>query len=68
MVRLDPQYRIRFGGGGQIDATPAIASMERQIAAIAPGDAPGFRRFLDENRTKLARMEACLETPFHGAS
>ena len=66
MVRLDPQYRIIFGGGGQIDATPDIARMEQQIAAIAPGDAPGFRRFLDENRTKLARMEPCLETPFLG--
>jgi phytoene desaturase len=66
MVRLDPQYRIIFGSGGQIDATPDIARMERQIAAIAPGDAPGFRRFLDENRTKLARMEPCLETPFDG--
>ena len=66
MVRLDPQYRIIFGGGGQIDATPDIARMEQQIAAIAPADAPGFRRFLDENRTKLARMEPCLETPFDG--
>ena len=66
MVRLDPQYRIIFGGGGQIDATPDIARMEQQIAAIAPDDAPGFRRFLDENRTKLARMEPCLETPFDG--
>jgi phytoene desaturase len=66
MVRLDPQYRIIFGSGGQIDATPDIARMEQQIAAIAPADAPGFRRFLDENRTKLARMEPCLETPFDG--
>ena len=66
MVRLDPQYRIIFGQGGEINATPDIARMEQQIAAIAPGDAPGFRRFLDENRTKLARMEPCLESPFLG--
>lgn len=66
MVRLDPQYRILFGSGGTIDATPDIARMERQIAAIAPGDAPGFRRFLNENRTKLALMEPCLGTPFLG--
>ena len=66
MVRLDPQYRIIFGGGGQIDATPDIARMEQQIASISPGDAPGFRRFLNENRTKLARMEPTLETPFDG--
>ena len=66
MVRLDPQYRIIFGQGGEIHATPDIARMEQQIAAIAPGDAPGFRRFLDENRAKLQRMGPCLETPFMG--
>src|SRR5215213_6389514 len=28
MVRLDPQYRIMFGAGGQIDATPNVERME----------------------------------------
>jgi phytoene desaturase len=66
LVRLDPQYRIIFGAGGELNATPDIARMERQIAAIAPGDAPGFRRFLEENRAKLERMLPCLENPFLG--
>lgn len=66
MVRLDPQYRIQFGAGGKLDCTPDIAAMERQIAALSPQDAPGFRRFLEENRTKLALMEPCLESPFLG--
>jgi phytoene desaturase len=66
MVRLDPQYRIQFGAGGQIDATPNIGRMEREIANLSPADAPGFRRFLDENRTKLALMEPCLESAFLG--
>jgi phytoene desaturase len=66
MVRLDPQYRIQFGAGGKLDCTPDIPAMERQIAALSPPDAPGFRRFLDENRTKLARMEPCLERAFLG--
>ena len=66
MVRLDPQYRIIFGNGGELSATPDIERMEQQIAALAPDDAPGFRRFLNENRTKLQRMEPCLETPFLG--
>ena len=65
-VRLDPQYRIQFGAGGKLDCTPDIAAMERQIAALSPTDAPGFRRFLDENRTKLALMEPCLESAFLG--
>ena len=66
MVRLDPQYRIQFGAGGQIDATPDVARMEQQIAALSPADAPGFRKFLSENRTKLHLMEPCLERPFLG--
>jgi phytoene desaturase len=66
MVRLDPQYRIQFGAGGRLDCTPNIAAMEEQIAALSPADVPGFRRFLAENRTKLAAMEPCLETPFLG--
>lgn len=66
MVRLDPQYRIQFGAGGKLDCTPDIAAMERQIAALSPADEPGFRRFLAENRTKLTRMEPCLENSFLG--
>jgi phytoene desaturase len=66
MVRLDPQYRIMFGAGGQIDATPRIEEMERQITALSPADAAGFRKFMAENRTKLELMSPCLETPFHG--
>jgi phytoene desaturase len=66
MVRLDPQYRIMFGAGGAIDASPNVAGMERQIASINPADAPGFRRFLDENRAKLEVMQPCLEQAFLG--
>jgi phytoene desaturase len=66
MIRLDPQYRIQFGAGGKLDCTSDIAAMEEQIAALWPADAPGFRRFLHENRAKLAAMEPCLETPFLG--
>jgi phytoene desaturase len=66
MVRLDPQYRIQFGAGGTLDCTPNIERMEQSIAALAPCDVPGFRRFLAENRAKLAAMEPCLETPFLG--
>jgi len=66
MVRLDPQYRIQFGAGGKLDCSPDVDSMARQITALSPPDAPGFRRFLDENRAKLAAMEPCLESPFLG--
>jgi phytoene desaturase len=66
LVRLDPQYRIIFGEGGELQATPDVARMEEQISAVCASDAPGFRRFLEENRVKLRRMEPCLENPFLG--
>jgi phytoene desaturase len=68
MVRLDPQYHLIFGSGGNLRCTPDVAEMERQIAGIAPGDVPGFCRFLDDNRVKLARFRSCLERPFLGLS
>ena len=64
MVRLDPQYRVQFGEGGQLDCSPHLERMEQSIAALASSDVPGFRRFMEENRTKLHLMEPCLENPF----
>jgi phytoene desaturase len=66
LIRLDPQYRLVFGAGGRLDCTPDVASMERQIGQFSRDDVPGFRRFLAENRQKLALMEPCLESPFLG--
>jgi phytoene desaturase len=66
MVRLDPQYRIQFGAGGCIDATPDPAEMERQIRGLCAADAGGFRRFLDDNRAKFEGIRSCLERPFLG--
>ncbi|HMB55508.1 MAG TPA: phytoene desaturase family protein [Thermoanaerobaculia bacterium] len=64
MVRLDPQYRLLFGAGGSIDATPDLAGMERQVAAIAPGDAANLGRFLDDNRVKMREFRPILESPW----
>jgi phytoene desaturase len=64
LVRLDPQYRLEFGAGGRLDATPDIAHMERQIARLAPRDAGAFQRFLADNRHKLERFKPCLEASF----
>ena len=69
MKRLDPQYRLVFGGKNgapneQIDATADIERMERQIAAISPADAIEFKNFLTRNRQKLAGFLPILESPF----
>ncbi|HXD88275.1 MAG TPA: phytoene desaturase family protein [Urbifossiella sp.] len=66
LVRLDPQYRLVFGGGGQLDCTPDLARMERQLATLCPADAQNLTRFLSENRTKLNGFRPILERPFLG--
>lgn len=65
MRRLDPQYRISFAAGGRIDATPDIAAMDQQIAAISPADRGAIHRFMRDNRVKLARFRPVLESPFN---
>lgn len=64
MTRLDPQYRLVFGSGGQIDATPNIEKMKQEIAKISPGDAEAFQRYMDDNRVKLKKFRPILEKPF----
>jgi phytoene desaturase len=64
MARLDPQYHLIFGGGGDLLATPHISRMEEQIARLSAPDAPQFRRFLADNREKLGRFQYVLENPF----
>lgn len=66
MVKLDPQYRLIFGGGGELHATSDIARMTAEIAKLSPGDAPNFARFMNDNRLKLEKFAPCLQSPFPG--
>jgi phytoene desaturase len=64
MYRLDPQYRLVFGSGGELLATPDLERMERAIGALSPEDARGFHRFFCDNRNKLEKFLPFLESPF----
>jgi phytoene desaturase len=66
LVRLDPQYSLIFGAGGELHATPDLEQMERAIAALCPGDAASFRRFMADSRFKFEQFMPCLERPFLG--
>ncbi|VTR94650.1 phytoene desaturase : Phytoene desaturase OS=Candidatus Entotheonella sp. TSY1 GN=ETSY1_19775 PE=4 SV=1: Amino_oxidase [Gemmata massiliana] len=66
MVRLDPQYRIAFGGGGELNCTPNLEQLETEVARLSPTDAQNVRRFLDDNRVKMEQFRPCLERPFSG--
>jgi phytoene desaturase len=64
MKRLDPQYRLTFGAGGELLCSSDIERMVAEIAKLAPADAPQFRRFMTYNRVKLEKFAPCLQTPF----
>ncbi|MFM8282495.1 MAG: phytoene desaturase family protein [Planctomycetaceae bacterium] len=64
MVRLDPQYRLVFGSGGALLATPDIARMEAEVSRLSPADRGAFTRFMEATRTKFSRFAPFLEQPF----
>ena len=64
LIKLDPQYRLVFGKGGEVLATPHVERMEREIARLCPADAGNMRRFLADNRHKLSKFKPFLETSF----
>ncbi|NBW87027.1 MAG: phytoene desaturase, partial [Planctomycetia bacterium] len=64
MVRLDPQYRLVFGAGGELLATPDIGRMEAEVSRLSPADRGSFTRFMDSTREKFARFAPFLEQPF----
>jgi len=66
MKRLNPQYRLIFGAGGELLCTSDIERMVAEIAKLAPADAPQFRRFMAYNQVKLEKFAPCLQTPFLG--
>ncbi len=66
MKRLDPQYRLVFGAGGELLCNSDMEKMVAEIAKLAPADAPQFRRFMAYNRVKLEKLVPCLQSPFLG--
>ena len=64
MKRLDPQYRMIFGAGGELLRDSDVERMVAEIAKLSPADAPRFRRFMDYNRVKLEKFAPCLQVPF----
>jgi phytoene desaturase len=64
MVRLDPQYRLIFGAGGELMATPDVARMEAEVSRLSPADRGSFTRFMQATRAKFERFAPFLEQPF----
>lgn len=64
MVRLDPQYRLIFGEGGELRCTPDMKQMAAEIAKFAPKDAVNLEKYLKENRHKMTAFRPALERAF----
>lgn len=68
LIRVDPQYRLVFEGGGELRASGDINTTMQEIARFSPQDAAAFPRFMAENRVKLEAFRPALETPFTGGA
>ena len=65
--KLDLNYRLIFGQGGQLDCTSDLEQMTERIRVLS-GDtnAEAFKRYVVDNRLKLAKSKACLQEPWYG--
>ena len=67
LIELNPNYRLVFGAGGSINASTDLEDMVSQIGELCGEDnANGFRRYIEDNRTKLKLSKNCLNTPWSG--
>ena len=67
--KLDLNYRLIFGQGGQLDCTSDLDLMKEQISALSgPKDGEAFTKYVKENRKKLALTKSCLQSPWKGFS
>jgi len=67
LIPLNPNYRLVFGAGGSLNATTDLENMEAQIRDLCgEKNARGFRKYIEDNRTKLALSKNCLNTPWRG--
>ncbi|MEL0266389.1 MAG: phytoene desaturase family protein, partial [Candidatus Poseidoniales archaeon] len=65
--KLETNYRLIFGQGGELDCTSDLDVMTERIRDLS-GDknANAFRRYVEDNRTKLNKSKACLQEPWKG--
>ena len=65
--RLDMNYRLIFGQGGQLDCTSDLDEMTERIRTLSgDSNANAFRRYVVDNRVKLNKSKACLQEPWYG--
>ena len=66
LIRLDPQYHLKFEAGGELQATGDMERLAAEVAKLSPADAAALPRFMADNRRKLAAFRPVLESAFNG--
>ena len=62
--RLDTNYRLIFGQGGQIDCSSDLPEMKERIRELSgDGDAEAFDRYVLDNRRKLEFAKGAPKDP-----
>lgn len=66
---IDPFYRIRFHDGSTIDCSGDPARMRAEVDRLAPGDGPGYERFLAHAEAMFrVGFEKLGDVPFDSAA
>lgn len=63
-IALDPMTRLSWKGA-TLETTTDVERMATNIEAAFPGDAEGYRRFMDDHAAKLRTIFPCLQRPYH---
>lgn len=48
LVKMEPNYRVHFGDGSELEMSSDLATMIANLERIEPGVAPGYYRFLED--------------------
>jgi phytoene desaturase len=52
LIRVDPNYRIRFGDGSTLTISTDAEAMEQELERFSPGSSPGFRAYIQDAKYK----------------
>ncbi|MEM8953758.1 MAG: phytoene desaturase family protein [Verrucomicrobiota bacterium] len=66
-VKLDPMTRLSWGDTS-LDTSFEIDRMAENVEQAFPGQADGYRRYMDEHAAKLKAIYPCLLRPYHKLS
>ncbi len=64
LAPIDPFYTVRFDDGTSVRWSADPVAVERQVAALAPADVPGLRRFLAESERVFRAAYPLIDQPF----